>query len=153
MGDYEDFLRNRGLPTWDKDSPQALAARQRLRSDQFDVSEFVRTATPEDAANTLLCLINQASYLLHRQLDRLEQDFLKNGGFTERLYAVRSQVRKEQSDKSGQSDRSGPLDKHPACPCCGKPMCQRTARRGPHAGQKFWGCSAYPECNGTRAIG
>jgi four helix bundle protein len=30
MGDYEDFLRNRGLPTWDKDSPQALAARQRL---------------------------------------------------------------------------------------------------------------------------
>jgi ssDNA-binding Zn-finger/Zn-ribbon topoisomerase 1 len=28
----------------------------------------------------------------------------------------------------------------------------RTARQGPHAGQPFWGCSAFPECNGIRAV-
>lgn len=38
----------------------------------------------------------------------------------------------------------------PACPLCGKPMVQRTARRGSNAGSQFWGCSAYPACKGTR---
>lgn len=38
----------------------------------------------------------------------------------------------------------------PACPLCGKPMVQRTARRGSHAGSQFWGCSAYPACKGIR---
>ncbi|MCU0723609.1 MAG: hypothetical protein MUC63_08345 [Planctomycetes bacterium] len=26
----------------------------------------------------------------------------------------------------------------------------RTARRGKRAGSKFWGCSGYPDCKGTR---
>ena len=107
----------------------------------------MRTAAPEAAANTLLCLINQASYLIHRQLDRLEQDFLEHGGFTERLYEVRTQVRQQQPERS---DQPGPPA--PACPLCGKPMRRRTARKGPHAGQQFWGCSAYPDCKGTRPI-
>jgi len=38
----------------------------------------------------------------------------------------------------------------PACPQCGKPMVQRLARRGSNAGSRFWGCSAYPACKGTR---
>lgn len=39
-----------------------------------------------------------------------------------------------------------------ACPICTKPMLKRTARRGAHAGDVFWGCSAYPACKGIRAI-
>lgn len=38
--DYEDFLRQRGLPMWDKDDPQAVKARaigaRRNRTDQSD---------------------------------------------------------------------------------------------------------------------
>lgn len=34
----------------------------------------------------------------------------------------------------------------PTCPECGSEMVLRTARRGPQAGQSFWGCSAYPDC-------
>ncbi|MGI8601908.1 MAG: hypothetical protein ACR2OZ_02805 [Verrucomicrobiales bacterium] len=30
-------------------------------------------------------------------------------------------------------------------------MTLRTARKGSHAGQRFWGCSVYPGCTGTRA--
>ncbi|MGX9364623.1 topoisomerase DNA-binding C4 zinc finger domain-containing protein [Desulfoplanes sp. PS50] len=30
---------------------------------------------------------------------------------------------------------------------CGKPMRPRTSARGP-----FWGCSAYPDCKGSRPI-
>jgi restriction system protein len=41
----------------------------------------------------------------------------------------------------------------PACPVCAKAMVKRVAKRGASAGGAFWGCSAYPSCRGTRAIG
>lgn len=37
----------------------------------------------------------------------------------------------------------------PACPRCGAEMKKRTARQGANAGKEFWGCAAYPQCNGT----
>jgi four helix bundle suffix protein len=86
--DYEDFLRQRGLRIWAKDSPEALAVRGKYRSDKSD-PHGIATASPEVAANTLICLINQASFLLRRQLQKLEQSFLNEGGFTERLYRER----------------------------------------------------------------
>jgi four helix bundle suffix protein len=99
--DCEDFLRQRGLERWAKDDPRALAVRGRYRSDQSDRSDGpdqsdaygLRTADAETAANTLICLVNQASYLLGRQLRTLEQAFLDEGGFTERLYRARSERR------------------------------------------------------------
>lgn len=36
------------------------------------------------------------------------------------------------------------------CPLCGDEMVLRTARKGPKAGEKFWGCSSYPECRGKK---
>ncbi|MCX6890044.1 MAG: hypothetical protein NTX51_00735 [Verrucomicrobia bacterium] len=32
-------------------------------------------------------------------------------------------------------------------------MIQRIARKGPRANQPFWGCSSYPDCKGTLAMG
>jgi ribosomal protein L37AE/L43A len=37
-------------------------------------------------------------------------------------------------------------DGSPECPKCGSPMLRRLAKSGRHAGEKFWGCSAYPKC-------
>ncbi|MGO9482433.1 MAG: restriction endonuclease [Candidatus Kryptoniota bacterium] len=37
------------------------------------------------------------------------------------------------------------------CPLCGGKMVLRSARKGAHAGEKFWGCSAFPKCRGTKA--
>ena len=148
MLDFSDFLRPRGFRQWDKDSPEAQAVRRRYSSDQPDKSDLsdIKTATPEVAANTMLCLINQASYLLHRQLQRLEKDFLEKGGFTERLYGARKRTLSNESDQSDRSDKV----EAPLCPRCNKPMRRRTARQGPNAGKPFWGCSGYPDCKGTR---
>jgi restriction system protein len=33
-----------------------------------------------------------------------------------------------------------------ACPKCGSEMVLRVAKKGPHSGNKFWGCSKYPDC-------
>ncbi|MCM1066077.1 MAG: topoisomerase DNA-binding C4 zinc finger domain-containing protein [Muribaculaceae bacterium] len=31
-------------------------------------------------------------------------------------------------------------------------MIRRLVRKGSKQGKEFWGCSAYPECRGTREI-
>jgi four helix bundle suffix protein len=71
------------------------------RSDGSDKSDSygIATAAPETAANTLIFLINQASFLLGRQLQKLEQDVLIEGGFTERLY--------KQRKSAGENSRKG----------------------------------------------
>ncbi len=95
--DYEDFLRQRGLALWEKNHPTAQAVR-RLAYEQNKsyktYSSYIENAPPETAANTVICLIHQTNYLLDRQLRQLEQAFLDEGGFTERLYHARSRWRK-----------------------------------------------------------
>ena len=38
----------------------------------------------------------------------------------------------------------------PQCPRCGAEMALEMARRGKQAGARFWGCTEYPACRGTR---
>ena len=152
--DFESFLVHRGLRVWHKDSPEALAMRERLKHDVAPnlspagssvvrlrglsgLSDFVAKAEPELAANAMLCAVNQAAYLLKRQLERQGNTFVEQGGFSESLYAARMNMRVK--DKAVM----------PLCPLCGKPMRKRSARQGTHAGQAFWGCSGYPGCKGT----
>lgn len=40
----------------------------------------------------------------------------------------------------------------PACPACSKPMTRRVASKGSNAGRAFWGCTAFPQCRGTRPM-
>jgi four helix bundle suffix protein len=49
------------------------------------------------AANGALSLLNLACYFLDRQVQRLAQDFENKGGFTERLYKVRTAKRRSGS--------------------------------------------------------
>ena len=115
LEDYRTFLRQRNLPRWDAQSAQAQTVRQarpenftQLRqlvaylvsdpSDKFDKSD--KTVVKQVvAANTMICLINQETFLLARQISRLAADFEKDGGFTERLYRIRSEKRKQQGEK------------------------------------------------------
>ncbi len=50
---------------------------------------------PELSANAVLVLIIVANSLLDRQVERLAQDFEKEGGFTERLYRGLSEKRRK----------------------------------------------------------
>lgn len=94
--DYTDYLRQRDLPRWSKNHPKALAVRKLAHSKDRSYKTYktyVEASPPEIAANTLICLIHQANYLLDQQLRSLDKEFLKEGGFTERLYRTRSQYR------------------------------------------------------------
>jgi four helix bundle suffix protein len=166
LKDYKSFLMQNSLRVWPKDCREALAMRERLKHDTAPnlppakpgqvrltglagLADFILKAEPELAANAMLCAVNQAAYLLKRQLESQGRDFLENGGFRENLHAKRVKAR-----AAGKSDGSDPSDESdaPKCPACGKPMRRRTAGKGQHAGKPFWGCTGYPDCRETREI-
>jgi restriction system protein len=40
----------------------------------------------------------------------------------------------------------------PDCPICAKPMINRVAKKGAQSGNRFWGCTNFPACRGTRPL-
>jgi four helix bundle suffix protein len=110
--DCEDFLRQRELALWGKDHPRAKAVRKLAYKENKSYKtyqSYIEEGSPETAANALICVIHQANYLLDQQMRRLEQQFLHEGGFTERLYRTRRAARRadppphrrERSDNGG----------------------------------------------------
>ncbi len=172
--DYEDYLRQHGLHLWSKDHPKARQVRGlagaswKNRTDQTDRTDrtdtykryrpFIEESDAETAANTLICLIHQANYLLDRQIAALEKQFIHEGGYSERLAVARLEARRrrvkesDRTDVTDQTDRTEKTSQAPDCPLCGRPMTLRTARKGPQAGSQFWGCAGYPACKGVLAL-
>ena len=66
---------------------------------QHNNAEFfmglAETRPPETIANMCIVLIKQADYLLYKQLQRLSENFVKEGGFSERMYRIRKEIKKE----------------------------------------------------------
>lgn len=94
--DFQDFLRQKGLPVWGKDNAQAQTIRQLAYASNrsyLTYKTYIEQSSAETSANTMLCLVHQANYLLDQQLRSLEKSFLEEGGFTERLYRARSEAR------------------------------------------------------------
>ncbi|MEW6669260.1 MAG: four helix bundle suffix domain-containing protein [Thermodesulfobacteriota bacterium] len=94
--DFQDYLRQKGLPLWGKDHPKAKEVRAlayRPNRSYSTYRPYIEQGSPEVAANTLVCLIHQANFLLDQQLRGLEKGFVEEGGFTERLYRARTQAR------------------------------------------------------------
>ena len=95
LEDYIDYLRTRGHRQWEEGSIEYETMR-RLGREHNDAPYFLalcQTRGADVIANMVIILIHQADYLLHRQLERLEADFVKNGGFSERMMRVRKQER------------------------------------------------------------
>ena len=95
--DYQDFLRQRGLKLWEKNNPRAQRIRKLAYANNRSYSTYrtyINDSPQEIAANTLICLIHQANYLLDQQLRQLEKQFTEEGGFTERLYRARQRAKR-----------------------------------------------------------
>jgi len=106
LEDYRDFLRVRDFSVWEKNSKQARYVRKLGNTPHVTYEayrEFCETRTAEVVANIAICLIHQANYLLDQQIRRLEQDFLENGGLSERMTKARLQVRDQQRKGWGKS--------------------------------------------------
>lgn len=95
LEDYQDYLHTRGLRQWEEGSREWEAMR-RVGREHSDAEYFLglcRTRGAETIANMAIILIHQADYLLFRQLERLERDFVSEGGFSERMSRIRREQR------------------------------------------------------------
>lgn len=99
--DYTDYLRVHALEQWAMDSEKARQARQ-VCSRHNDTA-YYRTAIAERSAETIaniaITLIHQEDVLLRKLLQRLEDDFVRQGGIKERMYAARTGYRQEQDTR------------------------------------------------------
>ena len=88
LADYEDFLRQNHLTIWRKDDSRVEAFRKRA----FQLSSLNNLsnigdlkvkpklpADPETAANLLLTLCHQVTYLLSKQVSAVEEKFVNEG--------------------------------------------------------------------------
>ncbi len=95
LEDYIDYLRTRGHRQWEEGSAEWEAMRElgKTHSDADYFMNLCSTRPPETIANMAIVLIYQADYLLFKQLERLEKDFIEKGGFSERMTRVRKENR------------------------------------------------------------
>jgi len=103
--DYEDFLRVRALRLWAKDSTEARYLRDKARDTTRSTAwymEIAKTRPAEITANMCICLLHQADYLLQRQLESLEEKFLAQGGFKEKMLTARLNARNRGSASRGE---------------------------------------------------
>lgn len=106
--DYRDYLRQRRLKEWSYSEPLRQELIDARCASADEVAQWVREVRArlgpngrrpthaEIAANAALVLIAVARSLLERQLASLAKSFLDEGGFTERMYRLRSQRRRQE---------------------------------------------------------
>lgn len=115
--DYQDYLRQHNHALWEKNDPRRKALVDRRCATADDVASWVKHVVDNEpagqktqkgqtydaaAANAALVLIGVACAMLDRQINRLAGDFEKEGGFTERLYRIRTAQRRR-SHREGHS--------------------------------------------------
>jgi four helix bundle suffix protein len=103
LADFEDFLRHNNLKIYPKSNPSVtnfrkIAYRLSVLSNLSVLGEFKEKPklfnNPQDDANFLLTLCHQVTYLLDRQIKAAEDEFIKEGGYTETLAKKRIEFRK-----------------------------------------------------------
>ena len=102
LEDLKDFARNHKVEIWDKGDKrvkQMLTTRKERRK----VTQWILPLTPFDPfnplypTNYLLNLVNMTTYLLDRQIDSLKEKFVKEGGWTEKIFRERLAYRQKQN--------------------------------------------------------
>ena len=93
LADYEDYLRVRGLTTWELNSDKAAKTRAvcSKHNDSVYYREAVTLRSDETVANIAITLIHQTDALLRKFIERLKRDFVEGGGLREEMYRARTE--------------------------------------------------------------
>ena len=95
--DYEDYLRNHGMQIWNVNSQQCKNARQWCK-EHLKSEDYIRMCELRDditIANIALILIHQTDFLLRKLLEKLQKEFLENGGIREKMSVARRDWREQ----------------------------------------------------------
>jgi len=97
--DYQDFLRQRNLPIWEKNNEKIRVFRE-FRAVWVTQTSLNTPNLPNntiEAANMLLTFCNMEGFLLKKLVASLLEKHEKEGGLTEELYRKRVEYRKNHS--------------------------------------------------------
>ena len=100
--DYRDFLRLNKFEEWEKDHPYALRLSELNKTSHANYETFrrgIENSDPTICANVIIGLIKVTTYLLDKQIKKLEEDFLNHGGIRERMTKARLIARANQGQK------------------------------------------------------
>mgnify|MGYP001611850858 FL=1 len=96
--DFEDYLRHRNLPIWEKDHPKTKEFRRFrvfwLPNSSNSLNTPMLPSDPEEAANMILTFCRMEGYLLSLHIKSLEAKHAKEGGFRENLLKKRLDYRR-----------------------------------------------------------
>lgn len=98
--DYIDYLNTHHLPIWPVDNER----QQRLRNfchthnDYSDYEPLLNRMNDEEIANLALTLCHQTDKMMCAYIEKLERDFVTEGGIKERMHAARTGYRQAQND-------------------------------------------------------
>lgn len=95
--DYEDFLRVRNLTKWEINSEETILTRQICahHNDSKFYLDAIQLRSAGTIANIAITLIHQTDVFLRKLLERLQQDFIREGGIKEQMYRTRDNYRKQ----------------------------------------------------------
>lgn len=95
--DYEDFLRVRGLEQWAVDDPRAEQTRRvcSAHNDSAYYREQIESRSAATTANIAITLIHQEDVVLRKLINRLQADFVKEGGVREKMSQARREYRRK----------------------------------------------------------
>ena len=121
----------------DQDAPQEVK-KQVIRADQL-VETIKR--------------MNRESSELKSSMKDLKEDgeYYLNKMHIEKPITYIEKFKQEELEDQPAAERPAPSEGK-YCPKCGKPLVMREARRGTHIGEKFWGCTGFPQCHFIKKI-
>lgn len=98
LEDYIDYLRTRGLEQWSVDDPRTKQTQEysKKHNRPEDYTKDIVKRSPETLCNIAITLIHQYDNMMGRLLDRLQKDFVEQGGIREQMTAARLGYRNEQ---------------------------------------------------------
>lgn len=93
--DFEDYLRVRDLSIWDINSEKSVTTRRicARHNDSAFYRNAIKIRSDETICNIAITLIHQADILLKKYIDRLQEEFVVNGGIKEQMYNARKNYR------------------------------------------------------------
>lgn len=155
--DYTTWIMDHGQPPW----RQTLEEARAIFGVRFDPANFGEDINYDSCAhilaqkakftkwldagdslivaNALLLLINRTIHMMDSLLAKYGERFREEGGFHERMTAVRVEAKRERHENVDEDA--------PHCPQCGQPMRLRNGKNG-----TFLGCTAYPTCKGSLEV-
>ncbi len=96
--DYIDYLNTHHLSIWTADNERQQRMREFCHShnDFSDYEPMLNRMNDEEMANLALTLCHQTDKMMCSYIEKLERDFVTEGGIKERMYAARNDYRNAQ---------------------------------------------------------